>query len=245
MQIHHGFDDVATIDNPVATLGSFDGVHGGHRTLLDAVKALAAQTGGQSVVMTFEPHPRIALGTDKGLALLTTVEEKALLLERAGIDHMIVVPFDSWFSSQSHEEFIRDCMVDKLHIRGLVVGYNHRFGRGNEGNFETLAPLAERFGFTLRRVEQYTDDSAKVSSTVIRRLIEAGDMSQAARLLTHPYIIKGAVCNRRLDIADRYKLLPPSGSYKGLIDGQTVDIVVDGRSIMADTQDKEVIIEFI
>lgn len=246
MQIHYGFDDVSEIGAPVATVGSFDGVHGGHRALLDAVKRLAAQHEGRSVVLTFEPHPRIALGTDEGLALLTTVEEKALLLDRAGIDDMIVVPFDNRFSSQSHDEFIRNYMIDKLHIRGLVVGYNHRFGRGNEGNFETLAPLANRFGFTLHRVGQYTDDNGKVSSTVIRRLIESGDMTKAARLLTHPYIIKGRVCNGRLTIADRYKLLPPPGSYTVMIDGQTQQATIDGRSIVIDhIEDKEIIIEFI
>lgn len=245
MRIHYGFDDLSTIDNPVATIGSFDGVHGGHAMLLDAVRTMAAQVGGSSVVMTFEPHPRIALGTDNGLALLTTVEEKALLLEQAGIDDMIVVPFDRTFGSQSYEEFIRNCMVDKLHIRGLVVGYNHRFGRGNEGNFATLAPLAERFGFMLHRVEQYTDDSAKVSSTVIRRLIENGEMAQAARLLTHPYIIKGVIADGRMSVSDRYKLLPPSGRYSGRIDGQTADITVIDRTVIANTEDKEAVIEFI
>ncbi|MDE6862488.1 MAG: FAD synthetase [Alistipes sp.] len=245
MRIHYGFDDIATIDAPVVTLGSFDGVHGGHRALLDAVKRIAAQTEGRSVVMTFEPHPRIALGTDKGLSLLTTVEEKAILLERAGIDDMIVVPFDSRFSSQSHDEFIRNYMIDKLHIRGLVIGYNHRFGRGNEGNFDTLSPLAAQFGFTLHRVEQYTDDSAKVSSTVIRRLIGSGDMNSAVRMLTHPYIIKGVCCNGRIAVTDRYKLLPPSGRYAGRIDGEETRIVVDGRVITADIEDKEAIIEFI
>lgn len=245
MRIHYGFDDVATIEAPAATLGSFDGVHGGHRMLLDAVKRLAAQVGGRSVVMTFEPHPRIALGMDEGLALLTTVEEKAMLLERAGIDDMIVVPFDRRFSSQSHEEFIRNCMIGKLHIRGLAVGYNHRFGRDNEGNFDTLAPLAARFGFALHRVEQYTDDSAKVSSTVIRQLIEEGDMAQAARLLTHPYIIKGMARNGRIDITDRYKLLPPSGTYAGVVGGQKMNIIVDGRSLLADIEDQEAIIELI
>lgn len=245
MRIHYGFDDVSTIHNPVATIGSFDGVHGGHRMLLDAVKTMAAQVGGSSVVMTFEPHPRIALGTDNGLALLTTVEEKALLLEQSGIDDMIVVPFDRKFGNQSYEEFIRNCMVDKLHIRGLVVGYNHRFGRGNEGNFATLAPLAERFGFILRSVGQYTDDNAKVSSTVIRRLIERGDMAQATRMLTHPYIIKGRIVDGRMTVSDRYKLLPPSGTYVGRVDGQAVDITVTDRNIVMDIKDKEVVIEFI
>lgn len=245
MRIHYGLDDISLIDRPVATVGSFDGVHGGHRMLLDAVKALACKIGGRSMVLTFEPHPRIALGMDEGLTLLTSVEEKALLLARAGIDEMIVVRFDSKFAGQSYEEFIRNCMIDRLHVAGLVVGYNHRFGRDNEGNFERLLPLADRFGFELRRVEQYTDDRDKVSSTVIRRLIGRGDMTRAARLLAHPYIVKGRVCGGRLTVGDRYKLLPPPGSYAALVDGRPTDILVEERSLILQADDGERIMEFI
>lgn len=245
MQIFYDPDNIESLGRPVVTVGSFDGVHAGHGILLDTVKELAAELCEQSVVITFEPHPRIALGTDSGLSLLTTIREKAMLLERAGIDNLIVAPFDKQFAGQTYAEFIKRFLVDRLHIGGLVVGYNHRFGRNNEGNYDTLAPLAERYGFVVRRVDQYRDDDDKVSSTVIRALVGHGDMKRAARMLAHPYAVTGTAVDGRITVDNPYKLLPPAGRYEVTIGGKRAAATVDGRIIIADIPDSDAVIEFI
>lgn len=213
MLLHYGFDsfphDVAT----VVTVGSFDGVHSGHNVLLDRVKAVAARLSAESVVVTFDPHPRIAMGRAEGMGLLTTVEERALLLERVGIDHVVVARFDERFRSQSFEHFVRESLVGRLGMRGLVVGYNHRLGRGNEGRYETLQPLAQELGFALERVEQHLASGDKVSSTVVRGEIALGRVERASQLLGHPYIILGDACNGVFTLSDSYKLLPADGEY--------------------------------
>ncbi len=245
MRIFYDPDNIESLGRPVVTVGAFDGVHAGHGILLDTVKRLAAELHEQSVVITFEPHPRIALGTDSGLSLLTTVGEKAMLLERAGIDNLVVAPFDKQFAGQTYAEFIERFMVGKLHIGGLVVGYNHRFGRDNEGNYDTLAPLAERYGFAVRRVDQYRDDDDKVSSTVIRALVAEGHMKRAARMLAHPYAVAGTAVDGRITVDNPYKLLPPAGRYDVAIGGRRTTASVDGRVILTDIPDSDAVIEFI
>lgn len=213
MQLYFGFEEFPRDVATVVTVGSFDGVHAGHRVLLDRVHSLATRLEAKSVVVTFEPHPRIAMGRAEGMKLLTTVEERAALLEQAGVDYVVVAYFDDKFRSQSFGDFVRESLVAKLGMRGLVVGYNHRLGRGNEGRYETLLPIAEECGFVLERVEQHTATGAKISSTVVRGELEMGNAARAAELMGHPYIIYGTAESGVVTLTNEHKLLPAEGLY--------------------------------
>lgn len=223
MKIVYGFDSLPPLRETVVTVGSYDGVHCGHRILLDGVERIAHERGGEGVVMTFEPHPRITLHDDEGLRLLTTLYEKAWLLSRCGVDCMVVIPFDEAFSRLSREEFLDDYIIGRLHARALVVGYNHRFGRNNEGDYSFLA---QRAGIEVVEVGQQLVSGEKVSSTLVRGALERGDMAMAMRLLGHPYIIIGMADERGRIGVDKYKLLPPEGEYCARVNGdeQTIRI---------------------
>lgn len=230
MQLHYGFDNV-DIERAVVTVGSFDGVHAGHHVLLRSLTDMAHRLSAESVVITFEPHPRIAMGRAEGLALLTTVEERAYLLAQYGVDRVVVATFDEAFRSQPYGTFVRDMLVGKLSMVGMVVGYNHRFGRGSEGSYEQLVPLSRELGFEVERVEQYRDEGAKVSSTEVRKLLMAGDISRAARLMQHPYIIIGVAEDGIVGVRDDYKLLPCSGRYRATVNGVATDIEICDRQL--------------
>lgn len=243
MTLHYGFESLPENLRTVVTVGSFDGVHAGHRTLIDSLRALSRRLEAESVVVTFEPHPRIAMGRAEGMKLLTSVEERALLLGRYGVDRVVVVRFDDKFRSQSFEEFVRRSLVAKLGMVGMVVGYNHRFGRGSEGNYDSLKPVAEELKFALERVEQYTDSGDKVSSTVVRGLMERGEVERAREIMGHPYVIMGRAEDGRLRIEDEYKLLPKDGEYRATVNGQEQSVELRGREIVLSADNQDVIIE--
>jgi riboflavin kinase/FMN adenylyltransferase len=243
MTLHYGFESLPENLRTVVTVGSFDGVHAGHRTLLARLRTLASRLGAESVVVTFEPHPRIAMGRAEGMQLLTSVQERALLLGRYGVDRVVVVRFDQKFREQGFEEFVRGSLVAKLGMVGMVVGYNHRFGRGSEGNFESLGPVARELGFELERVEQYTDSGDKVSSTVVRGLMERGDVERAREVMGHGYIIMGRVEGGLLRVEDEYKLLPADGVYGVVVNGMKQNIEIRDREIVLNIDNQNVIIE--
>ena len=217
MTVHYGFDSLPAFRNPVVTVGSYDGVHGGHRAILQRINELAAKNGGESVVVTFAPHPRIVLGKAEGLKLLNTLEEKITLLEEVGVDHLVVAPFTEEFSRWSSAEYVRVYLVKKIGVRTLVVGYNHHFGHNKDGDFRFLQSLQEEGGFEVCEISRQQIDDEKVSSTVVRTLIAEGDMVHAMRLLGRPYIL---IANIKEYAADPYKLLPPNGRYRVQIEGQ-------------------------
>ena len=214
MRVFHGFDNLPQFRCGVATIGSFDGVHCGHRVLLDRVRSIATEQGGESIVLTFEPHPRITLGKAEGLRLLSSTDEKLHLLEAEGIDNVIIIPFTHEFSQLSPAEFLHNMLVAKADIKFLVVGYNHHFGHNKAGDFDFLSENSA--GLQVVRVDQHRVESDKVSSTVIRAVIERGDMNQAAHLLGHPYIIIGTATPDGAVIyqEQEYKQLPPAGTYR-------------------------------
>lgn len=181
MRVFHGFNSLPQFTRPVVTVGSYDGVHLGHRALIDRLVAEARTSGGESIVLTFEPHPRITLGRAEGLLLLTTLDEKVRLLETLGVDNVIVIPFDRTFSALSGEEFVREYLLHRLGARTLVVGYDHRFGHDRIGS-DAIAGL----GLCVVRVDECEVGGEHVSSTVIRRLIAEGRIAEAERLLGHP-----------------------------------------------------------
>jgi riboflavin kinase/FMN adenylyltransferase len=206
--------------------------------------SLARSLDAESAVVTFEPHPRIAMGRAEGMRLLTTVQERALLLGRYGVDHVVVAHFDEAFRSQSFEQFVRESLVAKLGMVGMVVGYNHRFGCGSQGRYESLQPVAGELGFEVECVAQHTDAGDKVSSTVVRNLIAAGDAKRAVAMLGHPYIIIGMACERVVTIDDDVKQLPCDGIYPAVVNGIATEIAIDNRTIiLAARYDGRVVIE--
>lgn len=218
MTIDYGFDNIPKHLRTVVTIGSFDGVHRGHRVLLSALKSMAKRLNAESVVVTFDPHPRIAMGRDEGMGLLTTIQERAYLLHKEGVDRMVVAHFDDTFRQQPYELFVRESLVAQLGMVGMVVGYNHRLGRGSEGNYATLQPLAADCGFEIEQVAQHLVEGEKISSTVVRNIIASGDMREVERMLGEQYLIAGNAVDGVIEIADKHKLLPKSGVYDAVVE---------------------------
>ena len=232
MRVFRGIESLPALRNAVATMGSFDGVHCGHRVLLERVMQRAEELQGESVVITFDPHPRYVLGTGEGMQLLSTIEEKIFLLEQISIDNLIIIPFTLEFSRTSPLEFIGSLAT--IGIRSMVVGYNHRFGHNKEGDFEYLSTHSGTMEIT--KVEQQQVADGKVSSTIIRQCIAEGDMQRVAQMLSRPYIIIGNVGEGGIihDIS-KNKLLPPMGEYEALVNGK--------KSKISITQNREISFE--
>lgn len=214
MRVFHHFEQATGIPRPVVTIGSYDGVHLGHRQILADVRQLAQKREGESVVVTFHPHPRVVLGQGEGLRLLNTLPEKLELLESVGIDNVVVVDFTEEFSALSSQEFVRKYLVECLGVDTLMVGYNHHLGHNKQAGPRQLVELSRQFGFRLEEVSQQSVGGEHVSSTVIRALVERGEMARAAMLLGAPYLIQSTVNEQgQLDVPMEPKLLPPAGRY--------------------------------
>lgn len=181
------------LNNPVLTIGNFDGVHKGHLALFDLVKKRAEAIGGQSVVMTFDPHPVKIIKKGNGPALITQTEQKLCLISKAGIDVIICEPFTKEFASIPAEAFVREILLKRIGIKEVVVGYDYTFGRGRTGNVELLQKMGEELGFKVHLVGPIHIDHTVVSSTSIRKLVGEGDLAEAKRLLGRDYQIWGTV----------------------------------------------------
>ena len=226
LQVHYNLLDFPKLDCPIVTPGTFDGVHLGHRTILKRLKELAIRSSGQTVVITFEPHPRIVLQpNDQSLELLSTLDEKIRLLGQIGIDHLVVIPFNKAFSELSSDEFIRIILVDAVRTKKLVIGYDHHFGKNREGRFEQLVKLGLKVGFEVEKIPARDIDQIAVSSTKIRHALKIGDIETANAFLGYPYQFSGTVFkgNRlgrtigfptaNLKLAGEKKLIPKTGVY--------------------------------
>lgn len=225
MIIHEGYENLI-LRNPVVTLGIFDGVHKGHWELLKLLVARARSAGGESVAITFKPHPRLVLSANRdGLSFLTTFDEKVMLLEGSGIDHLIVIDFNEHIRNMGACEFIGDILVGKIGIKHLVVGYDHHFGKGREGDFVTISECAEKYGFTVEKVDEVHSGNVIISSTAIREALLKGRIEEANKLLGYCYSLSGIVVHGRsiglaigfptanIEPSDRYKLIPADGVY--------------------------------
>lgn len=213
-------------NSPVLTIGTFDGVHLGHRKIIDALCERAKAIGGESVIFTFDPHPRkVVAPAETSLRLLTTLEEKVSLLEQSGIDHLIVYPFTKEFSQLSYEQFVEKVLVNQIHTRYLVVGYDHKFGKNRQGDFEFLKECAERFGFHIEKMDVLLMNEANISSTKIREAIQHGDFETANaylgyRFTLHGTVVEGQKLGRKLEYptanveaSDPDKIIPGYGVY--------------------------------
>jgi riboflavin kinase/FMN adenylyltransferase len=233
MRIFTDNDTLPEFRNPVVTVGSFDGVHTGHAHLLGIMKQRAAETGGETVVVTFAEHPRHVLQAEDDIKLLTSLKEKALLLDGQGVDNLYIMPFDQSVSRLSPEQFLRDFLIGKLGAKQLVVGYNHHFGHNKEGNTAMLRELESKYGFCIHEARQFRSGDDKISSTVIREAVLSGDMSTAERLLGHPYIIMARVGqDGALALDEPLKLLPPAGSYDVFVNGSKEVLAVGEKGTL-------------
>lgn len=230
MQIHYDLDNFKAI-NPVVTIGTFDGVHRGHREVISELKRISQLSGGESVVFTFEPHPRVVIAPQEdSLRLLTTKEEKISLIGNIGVDHLVIYPFTKEFSKLSYDEFVTDILVGRMNISSLVVGYDHRFGQGRKGDFSSLESLSGSLNFNVEQLSQLLVDNKVVSSTKIRLALDAGDISRANHFLGYRYTLSGKVIEGKqlgrklgfptanIETYDRYKLVPGDGVYAVLVE---------------------------
>ena len=229
MQVHYGLDNFK-VSKPVVTIGTFDGVHLGHREVIEELRRISIETGGESVVFTFFPHPRMVVTPDEDtIRLLSTIEEKIVLLEELKLDHLVIYPFTKEFASLTYQEFVKNILVEQMHIHKLVTGYDHKIGHGREGDFQALNSLGGIYGFEVEQLSTLLVENVAVSSTRIRLALEAGDMAKANHFLGYAYLLKGKVVEgRRLgrEIGfptanilpdDKHKMVPTDGVYAVLV----------------------------
>jgi riboflavin kinase/FMN adenylyltransferase len=238
MKIYHHIDEFVPLKNAVVTIGTFDGVHLGHRKIIAGIKELAESTGGETVLLTFFPHPRMILHPeDENIKLINTIAEKAQLLEEMGIEHLIITPFSRDFSNQTAEEYIRDVLVNKIGTKKIVIGYDHRFGKDRQGGLEDLLRLGPVYGFDVVEIPEQDINDVAVSSTRVRSALLEGKIELANTLLGYPFYITGTVVRgdqlgrqigyptANIVIPERYKLVPSHGIFAARvkIDGVTHD----------------------
>jgi len=225
MQVHDGIENLRIV-NPVVTIGSFDGVHKGHVQVIACLKRVAAALQGETVIVSFEPHPREVLyPMEKRPGILTTLEEKTEILNAQGIDHLIILPFTRSLAELDYREFVRHVLVDRIGVKGLVVGYDHRFGKGREGTFDKLKELSVKYHFYLEQEKAYQENQINISSTKIRNALQIGDIGRVNEFLGYAYSVSGEVISgdkigrsmgfptANIQLKDERKLLPAPGVY--------------------------------
>lgn len=193
MQVHRRLEQLPPFTNAVITIGTFDGVHEGHQKIIQALKEEARRVSGETVVITFHPHPRNVVQSGKPLQLINTQAEKIELLDRAGIQHLVIVPFTTAFAEQSAEEYIRDFLVQNFHPSTIIIGYDHRFGKGRTGDYKLMEEKAAEYSYRLLEIPRHVLDEIGVSSTKIRQAIESSDIETANKLLGYSFFFEGQV----------------------------------------------------
>ncbi|MFC0183603.1 bifunctional riboflavin kinase/FAD synthetase [Pseudarcicella hirudinis] len=226
MIVSHGIQEFQKLENAVVTSGTFDGVHLGHQKILKRLKEVADQNGGESVVITFYPHPRSVIASEaQTVKLLSTLEEKIALLEQNGVNHLLIIPFTREFSELTSEEFIQKILIDSIGTKKLVIGYDHRFGRNREGGFEYLEKNAGKYGFKIEEISRQDIENVGVSSSKIRKALSEGDVRTAEHFLGRKYAISGLVVKGKqlgrtigfptanVQVREISKLIPADGVY--------------------------------
>lgn len=226
LKVYYNLQEFKPLENAVVTIGTFDGVHVGHQKILFRLTEIANSTNGESVVMTFWPHPRMVVSPDShDLKLLSTIDEKIELLERQGIQHLIIVPFTREFSELSAEEYVQKILIGRIGTKRLVIGYDHRFGRNREGGFDYLSDNKKRFGIEIEEISRQEIENLTISSTKIRNSLIEGNIKVANELLGRNYSFQGLVVKGRqlgrtigfptanVHLAENYKLTPSNGVY--------------------------------
>lgn len=225
MKIYHGLDEFTPLKNAIVTSGTFDGVHYGHQKILERLHDITVKNGGESVLLTYWPHPRFVLYPDQELFMLTSIEEKAKLLSQKKVDHLVIIPFTKEFATLSSEEFIKDILVDRIGTKKLVIGYDHKFGKNRSGSFEELKKDAPIYGFEVEEIPKQMIENNAVSSTKIRKALKDGAVEKANEYLGRPFCINGKVIEgdkigrkmsfptANIKVTFKHKLIPSEGIY--------------------------------
>jgi riboflavin kinase/FMN adenylyltransferase len=226
MKVHTDLDRLPAFNRAVITIGTFDGVHRGHQQILDTLKREAAAIGGETVIITFHPHPRkVVSSAILGVRLINTLEEKIGLLAGMGIDHLVVVPFTDAFANQAAEDYVASFLVSRFKPASIIIGYDHRFGRDRKGDYLLLEKLAPLYGYKLLEIPKHVLDQIAVSSTRIREDLLEGRLAEAEKLLGYPFFFSGTVVHgdklgrqlgyptANIRVPDEEKIIPGNGIY--------------------------------
>lgn len=236
LKIYNSIREYQPGSETVLTLGTFDGVHVGHCMILKKLTDSAEKLGCESLVLTFFPHPRMVLQADSDIRLLNTIAERSELLKQAGLDNLVIHPFDREFSRLTAEEFVRDVLVDRFQVKKIIIGHDHRFGRNRTANIDDLIVYGEVYGFEVEQISSQEVNEVSVSSTKIRNALHAGDVDLANKFLGYAYTLSGEVVRGRqlgrtigyptanIQVSEDYKLIPGRGIY-------VVYSEIDGRRV--------------
>jgi riboflavin kinase/FMN adenylyltransferase len=236
LKIVQNISNFSDKEKTYVTIGTFDGVHFGHQKIIEKLIDEAKKADKKSVVLTFFPHPRMVLQKDVSLELINTIEERATLLKKTGLDYLIIHPFSKEFSRMTALEFVRDILVNQLNISKLIIGYDHHFGKNREGNITQLTEYSHLYDFKVEEIPAQDIDDVSVSSTKIRRALATGNLKTANNFLGYDFMLNGNVVNGKklggkigyptanIDIKESYKLIPKTGVYiiKSTIDEKTI-----------------------
>lgn len=232
MKLFHSINDFHSAKKTILTLGTFDGVHIGHKKILERITQNTENGKYESLVLTFFPHPRMVLQEKSEIKLLNTISEKTKLLEATGIENLIIHPFDESFSRLTAEEFVHSILVDQFHIHKIIIGHDHRFGRNRTANIDNLIAFGAEYGFEVEQITAQEIQDVSVSSTKIRKALQEGNMNLANDYLGYDYFLTGEVVKGKqlgrtigfptanIQIDEEYKLIPKNGVYvvKAFID---------------------------
>ncbi|WGH74797.1 bifunctional riboflavin kinase/FAD synthetase [Tenacibaculum tangerinum] len=236
MEIIHSIFDLIPTQKTMVTIGTFDGVHIGHQKIIEKLVSEAKRNNKKSVLLTFFPHPRMVLQKDVTIKLINTIDERAQYLEKLQLDYLIIHPFSKDFSRLTALDFVRDVLVNQLHISKLIIGYDHHFGKNREGNIEQLTEYSHLYDFTVEEIPAQDIDEVAVSSTKIRKALNNGHLKTANKYLGYHFSLTGTVVNGKklggkigfptanIHIAEEYKLIPKTGVYliKSILNNTTV-----------------------
>jgi riboflavin kinase/FMN adenylyltransferase len=225
MKVFRHIDRLPAFNKAVITIGTFDGVHLGHQKIIQQLKEASAAVSGESVLITFHPHPRHIIHPDLNLPELTTLEERIQLLRKYGIDNLVVIPFTEAFATLSAERFIEEFLVDKFHPNKIIIGYDHRFGNQREGDFHLLEKWSSQYHYEVKEIDEQLIQESIISSTKIRTALLHAEIEKANLYLGHPYSFTGTIVlnnqtgrsigfpTANLDISEKNKLIPANGVY--------------------------------
>jgi riboflavin kinase/FMN adenylyltransferase len=236
LKIFHSINDFSSTKKTILTLGTFDGVHIGHKKILKKITKNTENKKYESLVLTFFPHPKMVLQEHSDIKLLNTIDEKIELLEKIGIENLVIHPFDEAFSRLTAEEFVSTILVDRFHIQKIIIGHDHRFGRNRTANIDDLIAFGKEYDFEVEQISVQEINDISVSSTKIRNALLEGDMALANGYLGYDYFLTGIIVKGKqlgrtigfptanLKIEENYKLIPQNGVYiaKSIINGQSV-----------------------
>ena len=225
MRIIKDLSEIQRDAKSVMTLGTFDGLHLGHQQIVESVIQKSRQSGGRSFLLTFDPHPRKVIPGRNDVKILSTLDEKAVILEQLGLENLFIINFTTEFSKQSPEEFVKKYLVNGIGLKEMVIGYDHHFGKGRDGNFELLQELGKKFNFHVTLIPEFSIDGETISSTKIRNALLAGDVVKAGKMLGRNYSFKGKIVRgdgrgrklgfptANLSTENEDKLIPAKGIY--------------------------------